>query len=130
LAGLVQAPSEYDPVTHPALARERQIAVLRSLVRTGDLTETEAARALARPLRLRDGRDDCPLVCPWNRFAQSSGGRLVRSASIGRRARRWRGALVLRRLRFEGVARLWMAARSRPPRSSRAQRLVRSFRSV
>jgi penicillin-binding protein 1A len=56
LAGLVQAPSAYDPFTNPAAARARQVAVLRSLVRDGELTESEAAQALARPLRLAGGR--------------------------------------------------------------------------
>ena len=55
LAGLIQAPSAYDPVLHPALARERQTEVLRSLVRDGYLTEQEARAALARPLPLRAG---------------------------------------------------------------------------
>jgi hypothetical protein len=53
LAGLVQAPSAYDPIRHPALARARQVDVLRSLVRGGFLTEREAEAALARPLPLR-----------------------------------------------------------------------------
>ncbi len=55
LAGLIQAPSAYDPVVHPAAARARQAEVLRSLVRTGSLTSVEAGAALARPLRLRGG---------------------------------------------------------------------------
>jgi membrane peptidoglycan carboxypeptidase len=55
LAGLIQAPSAYDPVQHPSLARDRQVEVLRSLVRGGYLTEQEAAAALAKPLRLRSG---------------------------------------------------------------------------
>jgi membrane peptidoglycan carboxypeptidase len=55
LAGLVQAPSAYDPVRHPSLARVRQVEVLRSLVRNGFLTEAEAARIVGRPLHLRAG---------------------------------------------------------------------------
>jgi penicillin-binding protein 1A len=55
LAGLIQAPSAYDPVQHPELARARQADVLRSLVRNGFLTRREATRALASPLRLRSG---------------------------------------------------------------------------
>ena len=55
LAGLIQAPSAYDPMRHPELARSRQVDVLRSLVRTGFLTDQEAVAALARPLRLRSG---------------------------------------------------------------------------
>ena len=55
LAGLPQAPSAYDPYLHPAAARARQIEVLRSLVRNGLLTETEAAAAISRPLAIRGG---------------------------------------------------------------------------
>jgi membrane peptidoglycan carboxypeptidase len=61
LAGLIQAPSAYDPIAHPAAARARQVEVLRSLVRNGFLTEEEAAAALARPVRLRAGRTLAPL---------------------------------------------------------------------
>jgi membrane peptidoglycan carboxypeptidase len=56
LAGLVQAPSAYDPVTHPLAARWRQVDVLRSLVRDGYATPKEANGVLARPLPLRGGR--------------------------------------------------------------------------
>jgi membrane peptidoglycan carboxypeptidase len=55
LAGLIQAPSAYDPQRHPGAARARQVDVLRSLVREGYVTDAEAARALATPLRLRGG---------------------------------------------------------------------------
>ena len=56
LAGLIQAPSAYDPLEHPVAARARQTDVLRSLERSGFLTESEAASALAQPLPLRGGR--------------------------------------------------------------------------
>jgi membrane peptidoglycan carboxypeptidase len=55
LAGLIQAPSLYDPYTDPALARARQEEVLRSLVRNRFLDVSQAMRTLARPLRLRSG---------------------------------------------------------------------------
>jgi penicillin-binding protein 1A len=55
LAGLIQAPSAYDPLRHGELARARQVEVLRSLVRNRALTEAQAAATLARPLRLRGG---------------------------------------------------------------------------
>jgi membrane peptidoglycan carboxypeptidase len=55
LAGLIQAPSLYDPFQHPVLARARQADVLRSLVRNGFLTKAQATASLARPLRLRTG---------------------------------------------------------------------------
>jgi penicillin-binding protein 1A len=50
LAGLVQAPSAYDPVTHPALARAREVHVLSRLVATGMLSQPQASAALAQPL--------------------------------------------------------------------------------
>jgi penicillin-binding protein 1A len=52
LAGLVQAPSAYDPVTHPALARAREAHVLSRLVATGMLSRRQASAAQAQPLRL------------------------------------------------------------------------------
>jgi membrane peptidoglycan carboxypeptidase len=53
LAGLVQAPSAYDPLLHPAAARARQVEVLRSLVRDDFVTRREAAAALATILPLK-----------------------------------------------------------------------------
>lgn len=56
LAGLVQAPSAYDPITHFAMARDREAHVLARLVATGKLTQAQAARAYRQPLRLARGR--------------------------------------------------------------------------
>ena len=50
LAGLVQAPSAYDPLEHPALARSREGHVISRLVATGVLTPRQAAAALAVPM--------------------------------------------------------------------------------
>lgn len=47
LAGLVQAPSAYDPLSHPDLARARQHHVLDRLVVTGQLSAADAAAAEA-----------------------------------------------------------------------------------
>jgi len=55
LAGLIQAPSLYDPYRDPTLARARQAQVLRSLVRNGFLDIRQAASTLAQPLHLRYG---------------------------------------------------------------------------
>lgn len=52
LAGLLQAPSAYDPVAHLDLARERQRHVLDRLVAVGELSPEEAAAAFAAPLGL------------------------------------------------------------------------------
>jgi len=56
LAGLVQAPSAYDPFAHPALARAREAHVLGRLAATGTLTRAQAERAYRQPLHLTDGR--------------------------------------------------------------------------
>lgn len=50
LAGLVQAPTAYDPHGHLNLARERQHHVLERLVATHVLTAAKAAHAAAAPL--------------------------------------------------------------------------------
>jgi membrane peptidoglycan carboxypeptidase len=50
LAGLVQAPSAYDPLEHPALARSREGHVLSRLVATRTLTPRQAATAYTVPM--------------------------------------------------------------------------------
>ncbi len=47
LAGLVQAPSAYDPLTSPGLARSRETHVIARLVATGVLTSRQATAALS-----------------------------------------------------------------------------------
>jgi penicillin-binding protein 1A len=51
LAGLVQAPSAYDPLVYPRLARSREQHVIARLVVVGALDATQSAAALAIPLR-------------------------------------------------------------------------------
>jgi hypothetical protein len=55
LMGLAQAPSLYDPRVDPDAARARQSQVLRSMVRNGYVTESEASAAIAESLRLASG---------------------------------------------------------------------------
>lgn len=50
LAGLVQAPTAYDPLRHPALARSREGHVLDRLVATGVLSTQAASAAFAVPM--------------------------------------------------------------------------------
>jgi membrane carboxypeptidase/penicillin-binding protein PbpC len=50
LAGLVQAPTAYDPDGHPHLALERRQHVLGRLVATGTLTPVQVRRIEAEPL--------------------------------------------------------------------------------
>lgn len=50
LAGLLQAPTLYDPFRHPALARRRRDQVIDQLQSTGAISAAEAARAARQPL--------------------------------------------------------------------------------
>ena len=50
MAGLVQGPTEDDPLTHPGQARAREEHVIGRLVATGKLTQAQANAALAAPV--------------------------------------------------------------------------------
>lgn len=52
LAGLLQNPSYRNPYRHPKRAIERRNIVLDSMVETGAISQAEATRAKAEPLRL------------------------------------------------------------------------------
>jgi penicillin-binding protein 1A len=52
MAGIVQAPSSYDPVTSPAAAHAREAHVFSRLAATGVLTQSRANAALAQSLHL------------------------------------------------------------------------------
>ncbi|MEA2506680.1 MAG: penicillin-binding protein [Actinomycetota bacterium] len=55
LAGLIQAPSAYDPLRDAADARARQVEVLRSMVRNGYAAPAEAEEVISRALPLAHG---------------------------------------------------------------------------
>jgi membrane peptidoglycan carboxypeptidase len=60
LAGLVQAPSAYDPLAHPDLARSREGHVVSRLVATGVLSQRRGAAVLAVPMdRLLSNAGGC-----------------------------------------------------------------------
>jgi penicillin-binding protein 1B len=52
IAGLIQNPSWRNPYRHPDRAMERRNLVLDSMVETGAITQSEADRAKAEPIRL------------------------------------------------------------------------------
>ena len=56
LAGLPQAPSELDPLRHPAAARARRNAVLAALHSVGAISAAHDRALAAQPLGLRPGR--------------------------------------------------------------------------
>jgi penicillin-binding protein 1A len=53
LAGLPQAPSEYNPFNAPRLARSRRNQVLQAMLRSHYITATQAAAAEASPLQVK-----------------------------------------------------------------------------
>jgi penicillin-binding protein 1A len=53
LAGLPQAPSEYNPFLYPAAARRRRNEVLAKMAELHDIPKTEAAAAQRAPLEVR-----------------------------------------------------------------------------
>jgi len=60
LAGLVQAPSAYDPTSHLSKGRLRQRHVLNRLVTTNVLSAAQADAAFAAPLAFALTRPDAP----------------------------------------------------------------------
>ena len=52
LAGTIQSPNRLNPYRHPDRAMERRNVVLDSMVETGAITDAEATRAKAEPIRL------------------------------------------------------------------------------
>ncbi len=50
LAGLPQAPTEWNPVLHPDAAKLRQAQVLQAMVRSDFITQDDMDKALAEPL--------------------------------------------------------------------------------
>jgi len=53
LAGLVQAPSAYDPINHRALAKSRQRHVIDRLVAVHAISAADADAVFVSPLGLR-----------------------------------------------------------------------------
>ncbi|MEU3503913.1 transglycosylase domain-containing protein [Streptomyces hundungensis] len=53
LAGLVQSPSMYDPVTHPQAAKQRRDTVLNQMAKYGSISAAQAQRAISTPVRLK-----------------------------------------------------------------------------
>ncbi|MET9799534.1 transglycosylase domain-containing protein [Streptomyces sp. NPDC006368] len=53
LAGLVQSPSRYDPINDSEEATKRRNTVLQRMAAVGDISQTEADRAKASPIKLK-----------------------------------------------------------------------------
>ncbi|MFJ8311599.1 MULTISPECIES: transglycosylase domain-containing protein [unclassified Streptomyces] len=53
LAGLVQSPSMYDPVTNARLAKQRRDTVLTKMAQYGSITTAQAQQAIGTPIKLQ-----------------------------------------------------------------------------
>ena len=58
LAGTIQSPNRLNPYRHADRAMERRNIVIQSMVETGAITEAEATRAKAEPIRLAPANVD------------------------------------------------------------------------
>jgi penicillin-binding protein 1A len=55
LAGMPQAPSDYNPFLDRRQARHRRSEVLQAMANAGDITQAQADAAARRPLQVKDG---------------------------------------------------------------------------
>ncbi|MGQ4514633.1 transglycosylase domain-containing protein [Streptomyces sp. DW26H14] len=53
LAGLVQSPSQYDPINDEPTALKRRNTVLERMEQVGDISQSEADKAIATPIKLK-----------------------------------------------------------------------------
>ena len=65
LAGLLRAPSRYDPFADPGAARQRRDVVLDVMARRGVISEAEAQAVRAEPLHLRPAEDNAGHRAPY-----------------------------------------------------------------
>src|SRR2546427_612429 len=110
LAGLPQAPSEYDPIQNMAAAKARRVQVLETMVDNGYITQSEADAAANEPIKVNPASTSLyaphftfrareqliNLLALHSRHRQAEGHHDRLDAALGRRvhdARRWRQAL-------------------------------------
>ena len=60
LAGLIKAPSDYNPMRNPAAARQRAAQVLGAMVATGTIDAKTAAQAKAAPAKVKATAEVAP----------------------------------------------------------------------
>jgi penicillin-binding protein 1B len=89
LAGLIRSPNRYNPYRHPEVATERRNQVLQSMVQAGAITEVEAARAVATPLKVAPakGRIDVSEAPYFVDYAQQQLGEIIADVSAADRLR-------------------------------------------
>ncbi len=86
IAGLPQAPSNYDPLLYPEAAKERQVVVLDLMVKQRYLTAEEARLAKSEPLQFASTA--FPIEAPhfvfyvWNLLEQKYGPEVLHSGLV------------------------------------------------
>ncbi|HET7236490.1 MAG TPA: transglycosylase domain-containing protein [Actinomycetota bacterium] len=66
LAGLIAAPVDFDPVTHPARAKARRKRTLRAMLELGAISQERYQQAIATPITLNlSAEDDFHYVAPY-----------------------------------------------------------------
>jgi membrane peptidoglycan carboxypeptidase len=102
LAGLVQSPTTYDPMRHPAAARERRDVVLRRMGELGVAAPVRVQQELRKPLGLHPTQTGFGCAASWAPFyCDYVHAELLRDPALGRnRAQRERqlmtGGLTIR----------------------------------
>jgi penicillin-binding protein 1A len=88
LAGLPQAPSEYNPLLNPKAARERRDQVLRQMEKLGYISESRARQAMATGLRVNldesyfEHREPFFFDYVENRLIEKYGAQVVRRGGL------------------------------------------------
>lgn len=65
LAGIIQVPSRYNPISNPDLARIRRAYVLRRMTQLGHIDEATAAAAAAEPMMSRNFAPRVDVEAPY-----------------------------------------------------------------
>ena len=63
LAGMVQSTSRFNPYTNPEDTKQRRDTVIRTMVETGAITQSEGARYTAEPLGVLERPNSLPRGC-------------------------------------------------------------------
>ena len=73
LAGIINNPSRYNPITHPEAAKQRRDIVIDCMLRNGKIDATAASTAKAEPLRVLTARENSYGTYMENMIADAAG---------------------------------------------------------
>jgi penicillin-binding protein 1B len=89
LAGLIRSPNRYNPYKYPDVAFERRNQVLKSMLDAGEISEVDAARAMATEVKVAParGRIDASEAPYFVDYAQNQLGEILADTSAADRLR-------------------------------------------